>query len=142
MKTKYSITETFLYAMVILAFVSVGLVGYFWITNEYERFKKENITLKEEYFAAQKHLIKNETEKVVDYIAFKKSQAAERLRRLRSKGVNENQQFTDDLMNQIKSEVLARIETIHFGDGGYKFAGQWDGLSLSSPAKGRITVKG
>ncbi len=140
MKTKYSITETFLYAMVILAFISVGLVGYFWITNEYERFKKEKITLKEEYFAAQKHLIKNETEKVIDYIAFKKSQAAERVRRLRSRGVNQNQQYTEDLMNQIKSEVLARIETIRFGDGGYIFAGQWDGLSLLNPAKGRNMI--
>ncbi len=140
MRIKYSITETFLYSMVILAFISVGLVGYFWITNEYERFKKEKITLKEEYFAAQKHLIKNETEKVIDYIAFKKSQAAERLRRLRSRGVNENQQYTEDLTDQIKSEVLARLETIHFGDGGYIFAGQWDGLSLLSPAKGRNMI--
>ena len=46
--------------MVILTFISVGLVGYFWITNEYERFKNEQITLKEQYFAAQKNLIKPE----------------------------------------------------------------------------------
>jgi len=126
--------------MMILAFISVGLVGYFWITNEYERFKKEKITLKEEYLAAQKSLIKNETEKVIDYIAFKKSQVAERQKRLRSQGVTESAQYTDDLINQIKGEVLARIETIHFGDKGYIFAGQWDGLSLSGPAKGRNMI--
>jgi PAS domain S-box-containing protein len=140
MKTKYSITRTFLYSMMIMAFISVGLVGYFWITNEYERFKKEKITLKEEYLAAQKSLIKNETEKVIDYIAFKKSQVAERQRRLRSQGVTASAQYTDDLINQIKGEVLARIETIHFGDEGYIFAGQWDGLSLSGPAKGRDMI--
>ena len=39
MKTKYGIAETFLYSMVILAIVSVILVGYFWIMDEYERFK-------------------------------------------------------------------------------------------------------
>jgi PAS domain S-box-containing protein len=60
MKTKYGLTKTFLYSMVILTFISVGLVGYFWITNEYERFKNEQITLKEQYFAAQKNLIKPE----------------------------------------------------------------------------------
>ena len=140
MKTKYSITQTFLYSMMIMAFISVGLVGYFWITNEYERFKKEKITLKEEYLAAQKSLIKNETEKVIDYIAFKKSQVAERQRRLRSQGVTASAQYTDDLINQIKGEVLSRIETIHFGDEGYIFAGQWDGLSLSGPAKGRDMI--
>ena len=60
MKTKYGLTKTFLYSMVILTFISVGLVGYFWITNEYERFKNEQITLKEQYFTAQKNLIKPE----------------------------------------------------------------------------------
>jgi signal transduction histidine kinase len=44
------------------------------------------------------------------------------------------------LIHQIKSEVLARIETIRFGDDGYIFAGQWDGLSLSGPAKGRNMI--
>ncbi len=60
MKTKYGLTKTFLYSMVILTFISVGLVGYFWITNEYERFKNEQITLNKQYFAAQKNLIKPE----------------------------------------------------------------------------------
>jgi PAS domain S-box-containing protein len=140
MKTNYSITNTFLYSMVILAIVSVGLVGYFWITNEYERFKKEKITLKEAYFASQKNLIKNETENVIDYIAFKKSQVTEKMRRLRNAGVIASAQHNDDLINQIKTEVLARIETIHFGDDGYIFAGRWDGLSLSGPAKGRNMI--
>ena len=59
MKTKHGITETFLYSMVILAVISVALVGYFWIMNEHERFKKEETTLREEYVAAQESLIKN-----------------------------------------------------------------------------------
>ena len=49
MKIKYGITKTFLYSMVILAFISVGLAGYSRIVNEYERFKKEETTLREEY---------------------------------------------------------------------------------------------
>ena len=78
MKIKYGITKTFLYSMVILAFISVGLVGYSRIINEYERFKKEQITLKEEYLKAQENIIKNETEKVIHYIEYKKSQAETR----------------------------------------------------------------
>ena len=140
MKTKYSITKTFLYSMVILAVISIGLVGYFWITNEYERFQKEKIALKEKYFTSQKNLIKNETENVIDYIAFKKSQVEERIKGLQRAGVIPSAQYRDDLIDQIKSEILARIETIHFGDGGYIFAGRWDGLSLSQPAKGRNMI--
>ena len=78
MKTKHGITETFLYSMVILAVISVALVGYFWIMNEYERFKKEETTLRKEYVADQKSLIKHETEQVLDYVEFKISQAETR----------------------------------------------------------------
>ncbi len=122
--------------MVILAFIFVGFVGYFWIIHEYEHFKYEQIALKKQYFTAQKNLIKNETEKVIDYIALKKYQASERRLRQISKGAIVNGKFSDDLIDQIQHEVLARIEIIHFGEDGYIFAGQWDGLSLSGPAKG------
>ena len=82
MKIKYGITKTFLYSMVILAFISVGLVGYSRIINEYERFKKEESTLREEYVRTQENIIKNETDKVIDYIEYKKSQAEERLKQV------------------------------------------------------------
>ena len=52
MNIKYGITKTFLYTMVILAFISVGLAGYSLIVNEYDRFKKEAVTLREEYVDA------------------------------------------------------------------------------------------
>jgi two-component system cell cycle sensor histidine kinase/response regulator CckA len=262
MNTKYGITKTFLYSMVILAFISVGLVGYSRIINEYERFKNEEATLREEYVKTQENLIKNETDKVIDYIEYKKSQAEERLKQLiknrteeayqialnlyrenkdamdsfnlekvikdalrpirynnqsgyyfitRLDGVEilfadrpelENQnlidlrnfegkfvirdmikiieksgegfyrytwtkpneigkdfpkiayithfepfnwligtgQYLDDVVSDIQQEVLARIEKINFGEDGYIFAGRWDGLSLSGPAKGRNMI--
>ncbi|GEM_PF-2067639 len=45
--------------------------------------------------------------------------------------------YLDDVEQQLKSEVLAYIEQIRFGSDGYIFAAQWDGLSLSGPAKGK-----
>jgi len=140
MTTKYGITKTFLYSMITLAFFSVGLVGYFWITDEYERFKQDEIALKEEYFAYQKNLIKNETEKVIDYIAFRKSLAAEHLKGSDIGATGESSRQADDLMDQVKTEVLARIQSIRFGDDGYIFAGQWDGISLTNPNKGRNMI--
>jgi two-component system cell cycle sensor histidine kinase/response regulator CckA len=262
MNTKYGITKTFLYSMVILAFISVGLVGYFWIINEYERFKEEEVTLRVDYVKTQENLIKNETDKVIDYIEYKKSQAETRLKQNIRNRTNEahdiatnlynqhratknpdelkkiikdalrpirynNQrgyyfitrldgveilfadrpemeglnlidmkdthgkfvirdmievinesgegfyrytwtkpneagkdfpkiafikhfeqfnwligtgEYLDDVINDIQQEVLARIENITFGDDGYIFAGRWDGLSLSGPAKGRNMI--
>ncbi len=248
--------------MVILAVVSVALVGYFWIMNEYERFKKEAITLREEYVESQKSLIKHETGQVIDYIGFKISQAETRLKQtIRNRTLEAydiainlyNQQratknpaelkkiitdalrpirynnqrgyffitrldgveilfadrpeiegqnlidlqdtqgrfvirdmiaiaresgegfyryawtkpnqtgqdfpkiafikyfepfdwligtgeYLDDVVSDIQQEVLARIENFAFGDEGYVFAGQWDGLSLVAPAKGKNMI--
>jgi len=262
MKTKRSITETFLYSMVILAVVSVTLVGYFWISNGYDRVKKEETTLREEYVAAQKSLIKHETEQVLDYVEFKISQAETRLQQIIRNRTNEaydiainlynqhkatrnpdelkkiikdalrpirynNQrgyyfvtrldgveilvadrpemeglnlidmqdtqgnfvirdmiaiisksgegfyrytwtkpnksgkgfpkvafikhfepfdwligtgEYLDDFVNEIQQEVLAHIENITFGEDGYIFAVQWDGLSLANPQKGKNMI--
>ena len=259
MKTKYNVTKIFLYSMVIPAFISVCLVGSLWILNEYARFKKEAVTLREDYLDTQKSLIKAETDKVIDYIEYKRSQAEERLKQIIKDRTNEaydialnlynrnktskspaeikqiiidalrpirynNQrgyyfitrldgveilsadrpemeglnligmqdtqgksvirdmidlvkksgqgfyryawtkpqsigkdfpkiayikhfepfdwligtgEYPDDVVNDIQQEVLARLENITFGDDGYIFAGQWDGLSLVNPAKGR-----
>ena len=49
-------------------------------------------------------------------------------------------EYLDDVVNDIQQEVLARIENITFGDDGYIFAGQWDGLSLIAPAKGKNMI--
>ena len=262
MKTRYGITETFLYSMVILAVLSVTLVGSFWIFNEYDRFRNEEKTLRQEYFDAQKSLIKHETDQVVNYIDFKISQAETRLKQiirnrtheaynvalnlynqyrttrspaeikniikdaLRPIRYNNNRgyyfvtrldgvevlfadrpemeglnlinmqdsegryvirdmisvvkesgegfyryawtkpnqtgkgfpkiafikhfepfnwligtgEYLDDVINDIQQEVLARIEKIAFGHKGYIFAGQWDGLSLTMPAKGKNMI--
>jgi PAS domain S-box-containing protein len=262
MKTKHGITETFLYSMVILAVISVALVGYFWIKNEYERVKKEETTLRKEYVADQESLIKHETEQVLDYVEFKISQAETRLKQVIRKRTNEaydiavnlynqhkatrtpdelkkiikdalrpirynNQrgyyfvtrldgveilfadrpemeglnlidmqdtrgkfvirdmiaiirksgegfyrytwtkpnksgkgfpkvafikhfepfdwligtgEYLDDVVNDIQQEVLARIENITFGEDGYIFAVQWDGLSLTNPQKGKNMI--
>jgi PAS domain S-box-containing protein len=262
MKTKYGITETFLYSMVLLAVLSVILVGFFWIYNEYDRFKHEEIALREEYFDNQKSLIKHETDQVINYVEFKVSQAEARLKQIIRNRTNEayniainlyNQhqatrtpdeikkiikdalrpirynrqrgyyfitrldgvevlfadrpemeglnlidmqdtqgdfvirdmidiirksgegfyrytwtkpqqagkdfpkiayikhfkpydwligtgEYLDDVLNDIQQEVLERIERIKFGEDGYVFAGQWDGLSLIAPAKGRNMI--
>ena len=89
MKRKYNVTRIFLYGMVIPAFISVSLFGSLWVLNEYKRFKKEAAALREDYFETQKSLIKAETDKVIDYVEYKKSQAEERLKQVIKSRTNE-----------------------------------------------------
>lgn len=46
-------------------------------------------------------------------------------------------EYLADTEAEVKAEVLERIEKTHFGGGEYIFAGQWDGVALTYPTKGR-----
>jgi PAS domain S-box-containing protein len=46
-------------------------------------------------------------------------------------------EYIDDVTADIQAEVLDRISRRQYGKAGYIFAGQWDGLSLSGPARGK-----
>ncbi|HIJ90974.1 MAG: cache domain-containing protein [Desulfobulbaceae bacterium] len=46
-------------------------------------------------------------------------------------------EYLDDTEAEVKAEVLERIEKMRFGGGEYIFAGQWDGVALTDPSKGR-----
>jgi PAS domain S-box-containing protein len=140
MKTKYGIIETFLYSMVILTVISVALVGYFWIMNEYERFKKEALTLREEYVESQKNLIKHETGQVIDYVEFKISQAETRLKQVISNRTHEAYDIAINLYNQhratknpaeLKKIITDALRPIRYNDQrGYYFITRLDGVEI------------
>jgi len=46
-------------------------------------------------------------------------------------------EYLEDIENDIKAEVIDRIEQIRFGTDGYIFVGTYDGLSLSGPVTNR-----
>ncbi|MBI9085800.1 MAG: cache domain-containing protein [Desulfobacterales bacterium] len=46
-------------------------------------------------------------------------------------------EYIDDVTADIQAEVLDRISRRQYGKAGYIFAGQWDGMSLSGPARGK-----
>ncbi|MFA7347630.1 MAG: cache domain-containing protein [Desulfurivibrionaceae bacterium] len=50
-------------------------------------------------------------------------------------------EYLDDMEADIQAEVLERIEKSRFEQDGYVFAGQWDGMSLTYPAKGRNALE-
>jgi two-component system cell cycle sensor histidine kinase/response regulator CckA len=46
-------------------------------------------------------------------------------------------EYLADVEKDVQVEALDRVSRIRFGEDGYIFVGQWDGLSLLDPAKGR-----
>ena len=259
MNAKRNISRVFLFHMTLVAVISISVIGYLWIAQEYKRFTKETQNIRSTYMNEYKRVITGEVEKVMDYIHYKQSQTLIRLKEeiqnrvieahsiaenlylvkkdsmstseceamiveairpirynngrgyffiTRTDGVEmlfadkpelegknlihiqdtngkyviqdmirivetegegfyqytwtmPNQEgknfskiayikkfapfqwligtgeYLDDVEKDIKEEVIARIEKISFGRGGYIFTGNWDGLSLSGPAKGK-----
>lgn len=52
-----------------------------------------------------------------------------------------NGMYLVDEEKAIQREILARVESIRYGDDSYVFIGQWDGLALSGPAKGKNMIE-
>ena len=135
-----NITRTFLYSMVIIAVVTVITIGYFWIYSEYDRFKDESIKLRDEYFESQKDLIKAETEKVVEYIHFKKQQAEERYKQNIKMRVKEAYEIAMNLYQKnkdsksstdIKELIREALRPIKFNhQRGYYFITRLDGVEI------------
>ncbi|MBI5895748.1 MAG: cache domain-containing protein, partial [Desulfobacterales bacterium] len=46
-------------------------------------------------------------------------------------------EYLDDVENDVQQEVIGFIEQFRIGKDGYVFAGQWNGLSLCGPEKGK-----
>ena len=262
MNVKRKISRAFLVHTILVSFVAISLLGYFWIAQEYNRFLKESQDIRTVHMSEYKKLIKNEVDKVIDYIRYKQSQTQIRLKQdirdrvMEAHGIATNLYFVtknsipaaecekiiteairpirynrgrgyffitrmdgitvlradrpeiegqdlmavqdtngkyvvrdmiqiaktkgegfyeytwtrpdrkgknfskiayikrfepfqwfigtgeylNDVEEDIQTEVIDRIETISFGSDGYIFAGDWDGLSLSGPAKGKNMI--
>ncbi len=81
MFTNRSITQAFVLSSGIILFLLVCFLGYFWIYEEYLRLNREAQNIETEHIETQKQLMKDEVQRTINYVAFMKSQAQQRIRR-------------------------------------------------------------
>ena len=86
--------------MVTVAFLSVGLVAALSIVQEYRRFEVESRDLKEEYLAGQKALVKQEVDRVVDYIEYQRSTTEHSLKKELQAQVERGHAIADNIYNR------------------------------------------
>jgi nanoRNase/pAp phosphatase (c-di-AMP/oligoRNAs hydrolase) len=75
------LTRVFFFYLIVGMTLSFFLLGFLWITWEYERFNQMSEHLRSEFLSSQKEKIKRDVEKVIEYIEYKKSQTETRLKR-------------------------------------------------------------
>jgi PAS domain S-box-containing protein len=134
-----SLNQTFFIVIAGTVFVAMALVGYIWISQEYNRFNKDSIALKSEYIKAQKLMLKNEVERAVDLIQYEKSQTEDRLKQNISNRVHEAHTIAMNIYLQnkethsdkeISNMIKDALGPIRFNQGrGYFFAADFNGFN-------------
>ena len=72
-QNKMSISRAFLYNMLLITIFSILIIGFLWISSVSSRCKKDCDAWRTEHIASNKALVKNEVEKALNFIEYKKS---------------------------------------------------------------------
>ncbi|MCK4980690.1 MAG: PAS domain S-box protein, partial [Candidatus Delongbacteria bacterium] len=73
MKNKISITKLYFLTLVLLSFLTISVAGYLSISKQYSNFNKKSEKTRREYIEDQKHIVKHEVDRALDYIESRKA---------------------------------------------------------------------
>lgn len=79
MKINRSLRSAFAWSLTLIAVLSVCMVGSFWIYEEVSDFNTNLRQIRQEYIATQKKILKEEVDRVIDYIDYKRTSTEEEL---------------------------------------------------------------
>lgn len=127
-----SIAGTYFISTSIILFMLFASLGYFWIYQEQKKFHAESSKLRSDFIESQRRFIKNEVEKAVEYIAYKKSKTDKRVRQQIKSRVYEAHELAAHICNSYKDNhstqelahmVKETLRAMRYNDGrGYYFA--------------------
>jgi signal transduction histidine kinase/CheY-like chemotaxis protein len=129
--------------MIGIAVLSVGLVGALWIFQEYSKFETESRQLKTEYVANQKAMVKEEVDRVIDYVEYQRSIIENALKDQIKDQVYQAYAVVENIYNQykgsrseeeIKGMIREALRPVRFYDGrGYFFIYDMQGNNVLLP---------
>ena len=147
-KSNKSIIRIFLYSMIFVSLISTAIIGYLWISHEFRRFEEDSEKMKTEYIESQKLLVKNEVQRVVDYIGYMRSRTDQRLKELLKERVYEAHSIAATIYEkyrdqkserEIKRLIKDTLRHIRFNKGrGYFFIYRLNGVLELYPVKPNI----
>ena len=126
-----------------MAILTVGLVGFLWINEEYSKFEAESDQLRATFLEQQKNLIRQETKRVVDYIHYQRSTTEAALKIRIKERVDQAWNAADTLYrtyqgqktpDEIKSIIRESLRGVRFDQGrGYYFIYDMQGNNVLLP---------
>lgn len=143
MKTFQSLTTALIWCMIAIAVLSVGMVGAIWIQQEYRKFNAELVIQKQEFIAEQKRSMKEEVNRVLSYIDYKRTTTESKLKiNIREKveeaislSANIYAHYNDTKSDEeIQNLIVEALRPIRFNDGrGYFYIYDMQGNNILLP---------
>lgn len=135
------LTNFFLSGSIAIITIFLLITAYFWITNKYKRLRNEYTISQIEFVESQKKLIKNETERAIEYINFNMKQSEHKLKkRIQNRVENayvtinniykQNKKSKTD--KEIEKMILDALRPIRFNNSCY-FITKMDGTEILFP---------
>lgn len=138
-----SLRITLIGSMIAMAILAVGLVGGLWIFQEYSKFETESLRLRAEYMDEQRALIKQEVDRVIDYIHYQRSTTETALKNRIRERVERAWTTADTLYSkyrglkseeEIKAIIRESLRSVRFDQGrGYYFIYDLQGNNVLLP---------
>ena len=132
MFAKMTIRKLNFLGSLVIIFVLTGALGGFWLRTVYRTFEAQSNELQEKILGSRKELMRNEVQRVVEYITFKRKQTEENIRNMLRQRVLEGHGLAMDIYREnqgkkskgaIKRLIVERLKGIRFDSGrGYYFA--------------------
>ena len=130
------------FAPIIFIILSSFLITYSFIQESENKLQVDIKNLENEYFQSQKDLVKNEVQRVYDYILYKKELSEENLKNELKQRIYEAHSIATNIYNEnkekSKAEILKLIQdalrSIRFNEGrGYYFMHNPQGFNILYP---------
>ena len=138
-----SLQKVLVWSMITVAVLSMGVVGALSVFQEYRRFDAESQSLRESYLTERKALIKQEVDRVVDYIQYQRSTTENRLKNQLKNQVQRAHAIAENLYlryrtsrsaDEIKAMIREAVRPMRFNDDrGYFFIYDMQGTNVLLP---------
>jgi PAS domain S-box-containing protein len=144
-KKYVSFIHVFFIILILMTTLSITIIGYLWISSEYNRFQERSVDNRSDYIEARKAMIKGQVNSAVDYIEYNSAQTEKRLKDDIKQRTYEAHAIATNIYSkfyrqknrvEIADLIKEALRPIRFNDGrGYYFAVSMDGVEQLYPIR-------
>lgn len=127
MFTEKNLPRLIIATPIILVLFSTFLIIYFFINTQYNNFHKESIELEKEYLLKQQNILKDENNKILQYIKYHRDVENRRIHNRFRQIIKNGKEVTEETfvkyekkaIKKLKKQIIDWVNTVRYGKNGY-----------------------